>query len=169
MGSVYKATQLNLQKTVAIKVMKRELASEEAYASRFKREAKAASRLDHPNSLRIIDFGDDDGLLYIAMEYLDGRDLLSVVSHDFPIAPQRIVDLLSQALAALAVAHEIGIVHRDLKPENVMIVRGRDDDGLETETVKVCDFGVAKLLPARKKTKTRRRPRPPAHSRRWGR
>jgi serine/threonine-protein kinase len=146
MGTVFKATQLTLSKTVAIKVMKREFAEEKTYASRFKREAKAASRLDHPNSLRVLDFGDDDGLLYIAMEYLSGRDLLTVVSEDWPLRAPRIVDLLSQALAALAVAHEMGIVHRDLKPENVMVLRSKDDEGRETETVKVCDFGVAKLM-----------------------
>jgi serine/threonine-protein kinase len=146
MGTVFKATQLTLSKTVAIKVMKRELAKEKSYASRFKREAKAASRLDHPNSLRILDFGDDDGLLYIAMEYLSGRDLLTVVSEEWPLRAPRVVEILSQTLAALAVAHEMGIVHRDLKPENVMVLRSKDDEGRETETVKVCDFGVAKLI-----------------------
>src|SRR5580704_7400725 len=91
MGTVFKATQLTLSKTVAIKVMKREFAQERTYAARFKREAKAASRLDHPNSLRVLDFGDDDGLLYIAMEYLSGRDLLTVVSQDWPLTAPRIV------------------------------------------------------------------------------
>jgi serine/threonine-protein kinase len=153
MGTVFKATQLTLSKTVAIKVMKREFAEERTYASRFKREAKAASRLDHPNSLRVLDFGDDNGLLYIAMEYLSGRDLLTVVSEDWPLRAPRIVDLLSQTLAALAVAHEMGIVHRDLKPENVMVLRSKDDEGRETETVKVCDFGVAKLMPEGKDEK----------------
>ena len=149
MGTVYRATQLTLQKVVAIKVMRRELASEDTYASRFKREAKAASRLDHPNSLRVLDFGDDDGLLYIVMEHLDGRDLLTLVSEEWPLTSERIVDLLSQTLAPLAVAHEMGIVHRDLKPENVMVLAGRDDEGHPTERVKVCDFGVAKLLPSK--------------------
>jgi serine/threonine-protein kinase len=80
------------------------------------------------------------------MEYLSGRDLLTVVSEDWPLRAPRVIDLLSQTLAALAVAHEMGIVHRDLKPENVMVLRGKDDEGRETETVKVCDFGVAKLM-----------------------
>jgi serine/threonine-protein kinase len=150
MGTVYRATQLSLQKTVAIKVMRRELANEDAYVSRFKREAKAASRLDHPNSLRVLDFGDDEGLLYIVMEHLDGRDLLTVVSQDWPLSSERIVDLMSQTLAALAVAHGMGIVHRDLKPENVMVLRTLDDEGNERELVKVCDFGVAKLLPGKR-------------------
>jgi serine/threonine-protein kinase len=84
------------------------------------------------------------------MEYLDGQDLLAIVSREWPLAAPRIVSLLSQTLAALAVAHDLGIVHRDLKPENVMVQRSRDDEGDETETVKVCDFGVAKLLPDRR-------------------
>jgi serine/threonine protein kinase len=147
MGTVYRATQLTLSKTVAIKVMLREIANEETYGSRFKREAKAASRLDHPNSLRVIDCGDDDGLLYIAMEFIAGRDLHALVSQEWPLASERIVELLSQTLAGLAVAHDMGIVHRDLKPENVMVVLGKDDEGRSTETVKVCDFGVAKLKP----------------------
>jgi serine/threonine-protein kinase len=150
MGTVFRATQLTLSKTVAIKVMKRELAEVTSYASRFKREAKAASRLDHPNSVRVVDFGDDDGLLYIAMEYLNGRDLFTILDKEWPLPTPRIVDLMSQALAALAVAHEMGIVHRDLKPENVMVLRSKDDEGRESELVKVCDFGVAKMLPDRK-------------------
>jgi serine/threonine protein kinase len=150
MGTVYRATQLTLSKTVAIKVMQRELAKEDSYATRFKREAKAASRLDHPNSLRVLDCGDDDGLLYIAMEFIDGRDLLALVNKEWPLSNGRIADLLAQTLAGLAVAHDMGIVHRDLKPENVMVLRGKDDEGRATETVKVCDFGVAKLLPSQK-------------------
>ena len=150
MGTVYRATQLTLSKTVAIKVMQRELAKEDTYASRFKREAKAASRMDHPNSLRVIDCGDDEGLLYIAMEFIDGRDLLAIVNKEWPLPSERIVDLLSQTLAGLAAAHDMGIVHRDLKPENVMVLRRKNDDGRTTETVKVCDFGVAKLLPEKK-------------------
>jgi serine/threonine-protein kinase len=146
MGTVYRATQLTLNKTVAIKVMLSELVDEPSYASRFKREAKAASRLDHPNSLRIIDCGDDDGLLYIAMEFIKGKDLHSILHAEWPLTKDRVVDLVSQALAGVAVAHDMGIVHRDLKPENVMVVPGTDDDGRATEVVKVCDFGVAKVL-----------------------
>ena len=150
MGTVFKATQLTLSKTVAIKVMNQDFAREKTYASRFKREAKAASRLDHPNSVRVVDFGDDDGLLYIAMEFLNGRDLLTVLSKEWPLSTARIIDLMSQTLAPLAVAHEMGIIHRDLKPENVMVQKSKNDEGRETETVKVCDFGVAKLLPERR-------------------
>jgi serine/threonine-protein kinase len=146
MGCVYKATQLNLKKTVAIKVLNPNRPADGAYASRFKREAKAASRMDHPNSLRVIDFGEDDGLLYIAMEFLQGRDLLTVLRDEYPLTRERIVSVLSQVLAALAVAHEMGVIHRDLKPENIMLLPSKDDEGRPIEVVKVCDFGIAKIV-----------------------
>jgi eukaryotic-like serine/threonine-protein kinase len=146
MGAVYRATQLALKKRIAIKVMNPDRPADGAYAARFKREAKAAARMDHPNSLRVIDVGDDSGLLYIAMEYIEGKDLFQTLKDDFPLANGRIVNILSQALAALAVAHEMGVVHRDLKPENIMILDAKDDEGRAVEIVKVCDFGIAKLL-----------------------
>ena len=146
MGSVYRATQLNLKKRVAIKVMHPDK-KDATYVSRFKREAKAAARMEHPNLLRVIDFGEEpDGLLYIAMEFLDGRDLLTVLREEFPFTTERIVNILSQTLAALAVAHEMGVIHRDLKPENIMLLSSKDDEGKTVEIVKVCDFGVAKIL-----------------------
>jgi serine/threonine-protein kinase len=147
MGCVYKATQLNLKKTIAIKVLNPSRPADGAYAARFKREAKAASRMDHPNSMRVIDFGEDEGgLLYIAMEFLQGRDLLQVLREEYPLTRERIVSILSQTLAALAVAHEMGVIHRDLKPENIMLLASKDDEGNATEIVKVCDFGIAKII-----------------------
>jgi serine/threonine-protein kinase len=147
MGCVFRATQLSLKKTVAIKVLNPTRPATGTYASRFKREAKAASRLDHPNSLRVIDFGEDEGgLFYIAMEYLQGRDLLTALREDFPLPSERIVQILSQVLAALAVAHEMGVIHRDLKPENIMLLPSKDDEGTPVEVVKVCDFGIAKIV-----------------------
>jgi serine/threonine-protein kinase len=146
MGAVYKATQLTLKKRIAIKVMNPEK-KDGTYVSRFKREAKAASRMDHPNLMRVIDFGEEpDGLLYIAMEFLEGRDLLAVLRAEYPLGTARIVSIVSQTLAALAVAHEMGVIHRDLKPENIMLLSTKDDEGSPTELVKVCDFGVAKIL-----------------------
>ncbi len=147
MGAVFRASQTALDKRIAIKVMHPDLAKEATFALRFHREAKAASRLDHPNSMRVVDFGEEpDGLLYIAMEYLEGRDLYKVIREDWPLSPARVVSVLSQALAALAVAHDMGVIHRDLKPENIMILAARDDEGHEVDQVKVCDFGIAKLV-----------------------
>src|SRR5580698_7832883 len=115
MGSVYRARQAGLDKIVAIKVLHRELLAEATFASRFKREATSASRIDHPHSLRVIDFGEEpDGLLFIAMEYLEGRTLFKILREEAPLSPKRIVHLSRQILAALAAAHELGIVHRDL-------------------------------------------------------
>jgi serine/threonine protein kinase len=149
MGIVYRATQIALERPVAIKVLHRELAADSEFADRFWREAKAASRLDHPNSIRVFDFGQEpDGLLYLAMEYVEGTDLFEWLSQHSPIGPRTIIELLSQVLAALAVAHDMAVVHRDLKPENIMIVRGTSDDGSAIDIVKVCDFGIAKLLDA---------------------
>src|SRR5450432_703181 len=166
MGTVYKARQVALEKSVAIKVMHRSprmvsggtppvgsdpssrspSSEDEMFAARFLREAKAASRIDHPNSLRVIDFGEEpDGVLYMAMEFLDGRDLFTVIREDFPLSTPRIVTLMLQALAAIAVAHEMGVVHRDLKPENIMVMHGTDDEGHPKDVVKVCDFGIAKI------------------------
>jgi serine/threonine-protein kinase len=146
MGAVYRAHQAALEKNVALKVMHRSLAIDPSFVGRFHREAKAASRLDHPNSMRVLDFGEEpDGLLYIAMEYVEGRDLFRVMQEDWPISNTDIADILMQALSAIAVAHEMGVIHRDLKPENLMILRAKDDEDRESYHVKVCDFGIAKL------------------------
>ena len=146
MGQVYRARQIALEKTVAVKVLHQDIARDETFAARFHREAKAASRLDHPNSMRVIDFGSEpDGMLYIAMEYLDGRDLLKVIVDESPLSDGRVVDILTQALAALVVAHDMGVIHRDLKPENIMILESTSDEGHRVDVVKVCDFGIAKI------------------------
>ena len=150
MGAVFRARQIALDKTVAIKVLHGEHARDPTFAARFHREAKAASRLNHPNSVQVIDFGAEaDGLLYIAMEYLDGRSLHRLLREEWPLAPTRVADMLMQTLAALAVAHDTGVVHRDLKPENVMVLGGTDDDGRPRDIVKVCDFGIAKITDQR--------------------
>jgi serine/threonine-protein kinase len=150
MGAVYRARQVALEKTIAIKVLHGEHADEPQFAARFQREAKAASRMNHPNSMQVIDFGQEpDGLLYIAMEYLDGRSLHRVLREDPRPPPARIADVLMQTLAALAAAHDMGVVHRDLKPENIVVLRGSDDDGRPRDVVKVCDFGIAKITDSR--------------------
>jgi serine/threonine-protein kinase len=143
MGRVYRAEQRMLGRTVAIKVVHPHLLSDEQSVARFYNEARAASRLNHPNSVSIIDFGrTDDGILYLAMEYLQGRDLARIMREDGPLPLPRICDLAVHVLAALGEAHALGVVHRDLKPENVIIDRMRTGSDL----VKVVDFGLAKLL-----------------------
>ena len=146
MGEVFRARHIVLDTVIALKIMRQDIAKDAMFKERFYREAKAASRLDHPNSVRVLDFGvEPDGLVYIAMEYLHGRDLLAVLRDEWPFSDERIVDILVQTLAAVSVAHELGIVHRDLKPENNMVSVGADDDGARPYHVKVCDFGIAKL------------------------
>jgi serine/threonine protein kinase len=146
MGAVYRASQTALERTVAIKVMHGEIAFDPTFAARFHREAKAVSRIDHPNLIRVLDYGQEaDGLLYIAMEFLDGRDLFQVIEEEWPLPHDRIVDIVSQVLSALAEAHDAGVLHRDLKPENIMLLRRKSEDGAPIDVVKVCDFGIAKI------------------------
>ncbi len=145
MGRVYEARQLALEKDIAIKVLHKHLANDPKVKKRFHREARAASRLSHPNSLHIIDFGEaKDGTLFIAMELLDGDDLLAVIEEDAPLTPRRIYEIMKQVLSALDSAHHAGIIHRDLKPENVVVLESPSGE----EHIKVCDFGIAKIQEA---------------------
>jgi eukaryotic-like serine/threonine-protein kinase len=147
MGAVYRAYQTALGREVAIKVMHNSLARDPLFSERFSREAQAASRLVHPNSILVTDFGEEpDGLLYLVMELANGRSLEKVLADEHPLGEARVVGIVSQVLAALSVAHDFGVVHRDLKPENILIVSGLDDDGRPTDIVKVCDFGIASIL-----------------------
>jgi serine/threonine protein kinase len=142
MGRVYRAEQTNLGRTVAVKIIHPHLVGEENAAARFITEARAASRLNHPNSVGIIDFGKSpDGQLYLVMEYLRGRDLARVTYEDGLLAFRRIVDVLRQTLSALAEAHSQNIIHRDLKPENIILEPVRSGG----DFVKVVDFGLAKM------------------------
>jgi serine/threonine-protein kinase len=97
----------------------------------------------------VVDHGQDGNLTYIAMEFLAGHDLLRVLSDDWPLPFGRIIDIVMQTLAPLSVAHAQGIVHRDLKPENIMVLKQQDDDGNPRDLIKVCDFGIAKILDPR--------------------
>src|SRR5580693_764877 len=142
MGRVYRAEQTTLGRTVAVKIIHPHLAGEENAVARFITEARAASRLNHPNSVAVIDFGKtNDGQLYLVMEYLRGKDLARVAYEEGPLPFRRIADVLKQTLAALSEAHHYEIIHRDLKPENIILepVRGGGD------FVKVVDFGLAKM------------------------
>lgn len=142
MGQVFRATQLSLDKAIVLKVLRRSLLSDARTVARFQREAKAASRLNHPNAIGIIDFGQDsDDSLYIAMEYVPGKDLHQILTEDGPIPERRLIKIAAQVLGALTDAHAVGVIHRDLKPENIMVEQRRD----QTDFVKVLDFGIAKL------------------------
>jgi serine/threonine protein kinase len=142
MGRVYRAEQSLLGRTVAVKVIHPHLLADENSGARFLTEARAASQLNHPNSIAVFDFGrTDDAQPYIVMEFLRGKDLARVAYEEGPLPFTRIADVLQQVLAALGEAHALGIIHRDLKPENIILEplrRGGD-------FVKVLDFGLAKL------------------------
>lgn len=143
MGRVYRAEQRMLGRTVAIKVVHPHLLSDEQSVARFYTEARAASRLNHPNSVSIIDFGrTDDGILYLVMEFLNGKDLSRLVHDEGPLPFPRICGIVTGVLGALGEAHALEVVHRDLKPENVIIEPMRSGGDL----IKVVDFGLAKLM-----------------------
>jgi len=141
MGVVYKAEHARIGKVLALKLLTGELTRDAGQLARFKREAEMSSRLSHPNTVQVFDFGEADGLAYLAMEYVRGRDLGALVSEAGRLDSTRTVRIVIQVCSSLAEAHDKGIVHRDLKPENIMIVRGPAGD----DVAKVLDFGLAKL------------------------
>jgi serine/threonine-protein kinase len=141
MGVVYRVEHLRMGKVAAMKVLHRDLAEDADVVERFEREAAAISRLHHPHTVQVFDFGTANGALYLIMEYVRGVDLARMIERDGPLPWSRAAPVLAQVCSALQEAHELGIVHRDLKPENVLITRtagGRD-------YAKVLDFGLAKL------------------------
>lgn len=142
MGTIYQAEQTSLGKTVAIKVLHSPLRGDAELLGRFKREAKAASRLNHPNCVQILDFGEtEEGGLYIAMEYIQGINLATLLEREHPLDPLRVISIMKQVCLALDEAHAKGVLHRDLKPENIMVEERRQ----ARDHVKVVDFGIAKL------------------------
>lgn len=142
MGKVYKARQLSLDKAVVVKVLHDHFREDPQLVQRFQREAKAASRLNHPNSIQIIDFGQDDGgVVFMAMEFLQGQDLYSLLKKEGPLPADRLAKIMIQVCSALAEAHEQNVIHRDLKPENIMV----EDRRGQRDYVKVLDFGIAKI------------------------
>jgi eukaryotic-like serine/threonine-protein kinase len=136
MATVYLALDRRLDREVALKVMHAHLGDDPQFTARFIREARSAARLSHPGVVAVFDQGEDDGLLYLAMEYLQGRTLRTVLGELGVLTPGEALDVLEPVLDALAAAHAAGIVHRDIKPENVILT----DDG----RVKVADFGLAR-------------------------
>ena len=142
MGTVYRATHLLIDRPVALKVLSQRFVGDQTAQQRFRREARAAGRMQHPNAVTVTDFGaTDDGYLYIVMELLEGRTLRDLVAHEAPLDPARAVSLMLQACAAVGAAHAAGLIHRDLKPANIFIEQRPNLPAV----VKVLDFGVAKF------------------------
>jgi serine/threonine-protein kinase len=148
MGVVYKATDPLIDRTVAIKTINLGMAQEEKeeYEARFYQEAKAAGRLSHPNIVTIYDVGKSGEVAYIAMEFLQGRELRDILNDGQTLPVQQVLDIVIQVALGLAYAHEHGIVHRDVKPSNIMVIR----DG----HVKITDFGIARMESASVRTQT---------------
>lgn len=141
MGSVYVGKHVLMDKTVAIKVLRTSLAADNDVVARFSREAKAASRINHPHAVSVTDFGEDEnGVVFLVMEYLHGRTLKEVIKAEGPMAIDRALEIVRQVAGALDVAHQQGVVHRDLKSDNIMLSRTNGD-----EWAKVLDFGIAKI------------------------
>ncbi len=142
MGAVYRGEQMSLKRSVAVKLLKPELSSNQMILARFNSEAQLVAKLSHPNTVNIYDYGQDsDGTLFIAMEYIEGKSLREAIQTEGPFSLQRALAIALQVAASLSDAHSNSIVHRDLKPDNVMLAtRGRHKD-----IVRVLDFGIAKL------------------------
>jgi serine/threonine-protein kinase len=142
MGEVYLAEHRLMKRPCAIKLIRRESAGDARALARFEREVRATTRLTHPNTIAVYDYGQaEDGRLYYVMEYLRGLDLDDLVTRHGPLPPGRVVHLLRQACGALAEAHAAGVIHRDLKPANVFVTRM----GGIPDFVKLLDFGLAKV------------------------
>ena len=141
MGTVYRARQLSLDRTVAVKVMSADLVSQDEFILRFRREAAALAALSHTNVVSIIDRGHADDNWYFVMEYVDGPTLRRILAQG-KLQMDRLLDLAIQIGRGLDYAHGKGVVHRDLKPENVLLA----DAGPEGLVPKICDFGLADLL-----------------------
>jgi serine/threonine protein kinase len=142
MGCVYKALHIEMDRSCAIKLLLPLAGDQESARARFRREAKMSSRINSPNAVTIYDFGEAEaGQFYLAMEYIEGESLATVLNHEKLLPLERVLDITDQIARALSAAHALGIVHRDLKPANIMLTR--KDGG---ELVKVLDFGIAKTV-----------------------
>jgi tRNA A-37 threonylcarbamoyl transferase component Bud32/CheY-like chemotaxis protein len=135
MGVVYRAEHLNLRRRAAIKIIAPDLAESEGFRERFTREARIAAALQHPNIVTVYDAGEVDGILYLAMQYIEGNDLAAMLRKDGRLRPYRAIDVIRQVASALDAAHAMGLIHRDVKPANVLI---------EGRTAFLTDFGLTK-------------------------
>lgn len=138
MGSVYKARDLELDRLVALKVIRPELARNQAIVDRFKQELRLSHKVTHRNVVRLYDLSEDAGMRFVTMELVEGRDLRSILEERGKLPPDEAVDIFQQICLALATAHGVGILHRDLKPQNVMVEN--------TGRVVVMDFGLARMI-----------------------
>lgn len=153
MGTVYLAEHVKMGRKSALKVMNPAMLNNADAISRFNREAANASKISHPNVAAVYDFGEtDDGLTYLAMEFVEGPPLTKVIDDQGALPPNRAAEIARQVAEALTVAHDMGIVHRDLKPDNIMLTKNRDG----SDCAKVVDFGIAKVADneSQKVTKT---------------
>ncbi len=146
MATVYLAVDERLDREVALKVMRQHLTHDESFVTRFRREARSSASLSHPNVVAVFDQGEDDGHIFLAMEYVPGQTLRDVMREEGLLSPRAALDVLDPVLQALAEAHTKGLIHRDVKPENVII----NDNG----TVKVADFGLARAVTSQTVTST---------------
>ena len=138
MGAVYKAQDLELNRPVALKVIRRELAGNRAIIDRFKQELILATQVTHKNVIRIYDLGESDSMKFITMEFVEGEDLRSLITARKKLPPREAVEIIQQTCRALEAAHSVGVIHRDLKPQNIM----QDKSG----RILVMDFGLARTL-----------------------
>jgi len=146
MANVYLATDTILDRKVAVKVLRGDLATDEKFVRRFQREALSASSLNHPNIVEMYDVGEDDGNFYIVMEYVEGKNLKQLVKRRTKLSIPEVVDIMKQLTDGIAHAHDSFIIHRDIKPQNMLIL----DNGL----VKITDFGIAVALNSTQLTQT---------------
>jgi serine/threonine-protein kinase len=144
MSNVYKATDLILERTVAVKILAEHLSDDERFVARFRREALAVAKLIHPNIVQVYDTGVDEGRHYIVMEYVEGRSGAQILQRHGPVGPEIAAEIGAQACAGLDYAHRRGIIHRDVKPGNLMVFGGPVGGG--EMTVKLTDFGIARAI-----------------------
>ena len=146
MGAVYKAMDRELDRPVALKLIRPELAANSSILARFKQELLLAHQVTHKNVIRIYDLGDADGVKFITMEFVEGQDLRTLIQEKKKFSPEDAVEITQQICRALEATHSVGVIHRDLKPQNIM----RDQTG----RILLMDFGLARTVAGEGMTQT---------------